>query len=122
MSDYLTRADIVAVPDLASEEVDVPEWGGKVLEQEMPGTLRSKYQASIVTFADDGTSTLNLDGAIVRLVAYSIVDPETRELYFGNGDAEVLGAKSGAALDRVFSVAQRLNSLGDAHVEETAGN
>ena len=122
MSDYLTRADIVAVPDLASEEVDVPEWGGKVLVQEMPGTLRSKYQASIVTFADDGTSTLNLDGAIVRLVAYSIVDPETRELYFGNGDAEVLGAKSGAALDRVFSVAQRLNSLGDAHVEETAGN
>jgi hypothetical protein len=41
---------------------------------------------------------------------------------FTEADVEALGRKSSAALERVCKIAQRLNGLGDADLEEIKGN
>lgn len=123
MSEFLSRDQILGAVDLETEEVEVPEWDGKVLVSELTGTARDFYQASLIEFSEDGqASKVKLEEASVRLVALSIVDPETRAPYFGNGDVRALGALSGRALNRVYQVAQRLSRLSDEDVKELVGN
>jgi hypothetical protein len=47
---------------------------------------------------------------------------ENGERLFQEEDTFPLGGKSAAALDRIFTVAQRLNGLRDEDVEELAKN
>jgi hypothetical protein len=53
------------------------------------------------------------ENATAKLVARCIIDPDTREPMFTQSDVHALGEKSGAALDRVFTVAQRLSGMSD---------
>lgn len=119
--DFLSKEQILAT-DLATEEVDVPEWGGKVLVQELTGTDANAYQMSLLTIKDGKVTGMNLDGAQVLLVAMSVVDPTTRKRLFSNGDAEALGRKSAKALHRVTAVAQRLSGVSDEAIKEAVGN
>lgn len=120
--DFLTKDQILAADDLATEEVEVPEWGGKVLVQELGGTDANAYQMSLLTIKDGKVVGMNLDGAPVRLVAMSIVDPTTRRRMFTDAEVEALGRKSAKALDRVNGVAQRLSAVGDDELRETVKN
>jgi hypothetical protein len=119
---YLTKTDILEAEDLRSEDVEVPEWGGKVRVFELTGTDRDAYQASIIKQREDGTREWRLANATVRLVSMSIGDPDTHERLFTEGDVTALGKKSARALNRVFTVAQRLSALADEDVEELLGN
>lgn len=122
-TEFLTRDVVIAVDDLATEVVEVPEWGGKVMVAELTGTDRDLYQLGLIQFSDDGKTTkLTLQDATARLVAMSVVDPETHERLFTDSDVEALGKKSSRALDRIYSVAQRLSALTDKDVEELVGN
>ena len=56
-----------------------------------------------------------------RLVGLTVID-ETGQRLFTDDEVDLLGAKSGAALDRVFAVAQKLNGLSGADVEELSKN
>ena len=47
---------------------------------------------------------------------------ESGQRLFTDEEADLLGAKSGAALDRVFAIAQKLNGLSGADVEEFSKN
>jgi hypothetical protein len=49
-------------------------------------------------------------------------DDENGERLFQEEDTFPLGGKSAAALDRIFTVAQRLNGLRDEDVQELAKN
>jgi len=120
--DFLTKDQILMADDLASEEVEVPEWGGKVLVQELSGTDANAYQMSLLTIKDGKVTGMNLDGAPVRLVAMSIVDPVTRLPMFTKDEVAKLGRKSARALDRLNEVAQRLSGVGDDAIKEAVGN
>jgi len=63
----------------------------------------------------------NMANLRARLVALSVVDDKGTRI-FTDDDVKALGKKSAKALDRVFSVAQRLNGIGESDVEELAGN
>jgi hypothetical protein len=54
-------------------------------------------------------------------VASCVVD-EAGSLLFTAADAQALGAKSGAALERVAKVAQRLNAITEEALEDARGN
>lgn len=112
----LTRAAILAAePKLATETVEVPEWGGSVIVREMSGRDRDAYEVSLL--AEPGRSTApNLANVRAKLIAFSCVDEEGERL-FTDADVELLGEKSAAALQRVFDVAMRLSRIGPDAVE-----
>lgn len=116
----LTKSAILAADDLKTEDVDVPEWGGTVRVRAFSGRERDAFEASLVR-GDGKDRKVDLTNMRARLVALTVVD-ESGQKVFTQDDVDLLGAKSGAALDRVFSVAQKLNGLSGADVEELTKN
>ena len=120
MGNLLSRDDILSAPDILVERVDVPEWGGTVLVMGMSGVERDAFEEESLV-GKGKKREVNLHNLRARLVARSIVD-EKRQRIFTESDAEALGKKSAAALQRVFNVAQRMAGLSDEDVEELAKN
>ena len=123
----LTREQILAHTDLPKEEVSVPEWGGTVFVRTLTGTERDQFEQSMfeATHQRNGKKTaerkINLRNVRARLLALCIVDDAGQRMFQDHEDA-LLGKLSGAALDRLFSVAQRLSRLTPEDVEELVGN
>lgn len=118
MMGYLTRDQILGVPDIMREDVDVPEWGGTVCVKGLSGTERDAFEASMV----GRNGAMKLDNIRAKLVSLAVVDPDTGESLFSVGDVAILGGKSAAALNRVFGVAQRLAGLTESDIEELEKN
>lgn len=112
----LSREQILEAKDLVTEAVEVPEWGGSVLVKSLTGAERDQYESAIVEQKGRDTK-VNLRNARARLVALSVVDEEGKRLFSPN-DVSLLGAKSAAALQRVFNVAMRLSGITDDDVKE----
>ena len=117
----LTREDILNCEDIKIEVVNVPEWGGCVSVKAMTGQERDAFEASIVEVRGTAQS-FKLENIRSKLVSKTVVDPETKKPLFTVGDIEALGKKSAAALDRIFSVSQKLSKITSADVEELAKN
>lgn len=116
----LTRDAILEAQDRKTETVEVPEWGGAVVVSEMSGTDRDAYEAAL--FVDRaGKREVDMANVRARLAALCIVDEAGNRL-FTDADVMVLGRKSATALDRVASVAQRLNGMGARAVEDEVKN
>ena len=106
----LSKDAILAADDLPRETVSVPEWGGEVLVRTMSGTDRDAFEASLLE--KDG----RMENVRARLVALTLCDFQGDRL-FDDSEIAALGRKSARALDRVFSVAQRLNGIGVEQVD-----
>ncbi len=113
----LNKKDILDHVDLASEVIDVPEWGGQVKVITMSGFARDRFEASIT--GKNGGS--NFDNIRAKLAAATIAD-DAGNLLFDEADIAKLGRKSCAALDRVFAASQKLNRLSQQDVEDLAKN
>lgn len=113
----LSKEAILAVEDLPTEDVDVPEWGGAVRIKGLSGRERDRFESSSIVTDKKGVSKPNYTNLRARLVALSIVDESGRRM-FSDTDVNLLGTKSAAALERVFKAAQRLNGMTDEDVEE----
>lgn len=113
----LSRLDILASEDLATEKVRVPEWGGSVIVKALSGVERDAYEAGIFSSGAGITAEYNLQNIRAKLAARTMVD-ENGDRLFSDADVARLGLKSAAALDRVFSVAQRLSRLTASDVKE----
>lgn len=114
----LTRDQILQLEDRNSEIVQVPEWGGEVKVVALSGAQRDAYEMQMLKASDGGKT---LDNLRARLVAASVVDEKGKPLFNAN-DIVALGNKSAAALDRIFTVAQRLSAFSDKDVDEVLGN
>jgi len=120
MSKYLTREAILGVSDLPTEDVPVPEWGGVVRVRTLTGAERDAFEGSIVEKRGK-KMVVKSDNMRARLVALAVVDEDGNRL-FTDADVIALGKKSGAALARVFQVAQHLSGLTEDDVEELEKN
>ena len=116
----LSKTAILAANDLKSEDVEVPEWGGAVRVRSFTGRERDAFEASMVR-GEGRDRKVDLTNMRARLVGLTVID-ETGQRLFTDEEADLLGAKSGAALDRVFAVAQKLNGLSGADVDELSKN
>lgn len=112
----LTKAAILAAEDLKHEDVPVQEWGGTVRVRTMTGTQREAFGASLMV---DGKSDMGTFR--VKLVVACVVGEDGEQL-FTPEDVEALSLKSGAALERVFSAASKLNGMAADSVESAQGN
>lgn len=116
----LNRDQILEHSDLVTQVVSVPEWGGDVIVSTMTGEARDAWEQSLV-ISEGGKSRTNMENIRARLVVSTVVDENGNRL-FTDKDVSVLGRKSGAALERVCKVAQRLNGLTNDDVEQLKGN
>jgi hypothetical protein len=114
----LTRAAIEKAAELRTKLVPVPEWGGDAMLRELTGTQRDAYEASIVDSktvrrGKETTQGYNLYNIRARLVSLCLVDPETMQPMYDEREIGVLGNKSAAVLDRLFSECQKLSGITD---------
>lgn len=116
----LSREQILAAEDLPIESVMVPEWGGEVLVRTLTARQRDEFESSLV-LGEGKKAKVDVINARARLVVATAVDA-SGNLLFSPGDAESLGRKSGAAINRIYEVAARLAGITDKDVEELVGN
>jgi hypothetical protein len=118
---FLTRDAILAAPDLAIVEVEVPEWGGTVRVRALNGTERDAFEASCMKERKDGKTDFDPRNMRAKLVALCLVDANGLRI-FQQDDVKALGRKSARALSRVFDAAASLNGLSDDDVKSLEGN
>jgi hypothetical protein len=103
----LSREAIIKSDDRQKEVVSVPEWGGDVIVRAMSSEELDSWEQWAVDqrqrWGDNICPNLR-----ASLCVRCIVD-EKGERVFGDGEVEILGRKSGAALDRIYAVAARLS-------------
>jgi len=118
------KDQILSAEDIRHEDVTVPEWGGvKVRIRGLNGTQRDSFEAKMVALKKGGQDVeLRLADFRSKFLVKCLYDPETDSRIFGDGDAQALGRKSSAVIDRLFEVAQRLSGMSDDSVEEAKGN
>jgi len=112
----LTRDAILQAEDLERRTIPVPEWGGDVLIRALTGAERDAYEASM--HQQRGKEMIrNLANVRAKLVAKCAIDEDGNRL-FTDQDANALGRKSAAALDRVFEACAELSRLTDEDIDE----
>lgn len=119
--DLLTRDSILTIQDLKTESVEVPEWGGAVMLRELSGDERSDY----VDFYDKRRVNGEVAYKVYRdgLVAASLCDASGARIFaLTDEDVAALGAKNGAALERLFERAQILSGIGAKATDELEKN
>lgn len=112
----LNRDAILGANDLTKELVKVPEWGGEVYISMMTGASRDAWEQSLMA-----TKGVSLENIRARLVSFTAVGEDGKRL-FNNEDAELLGEKSATALERCVKVAQKVNRLTEADLEDLVKN
>ena len=117
----LGRDAILGAPDLATYDVDVPEWGGVVRVRMLTARERDAFEASCMKTKRDGSSEFNPVNVRAKLVALCLVDAQGQRL-FGEDDISALGRKSAKALSRIFTEASKLNGLTADDVKSLEGN
>jgi hypothetical protein len=116
----LSKDDILKAEDIVTEEVDVPEWGGSVMVRGLTGRERDEFEASIMERRGKRTFP-NTANVRAKLVARCTIGDDGQRL-FQDSDAEDLGKKSAAAMDRIYTVAAKLSGMTDEDVEELVEN
>lgn len=118
----LGRDEILNMSDQVVEEVYVSAWNGYVYVKSLTGSERDQFEKSIIEWKGKGRNTKAemKDNIRAKLVALTVVDPETKKPIFTAGDIQALGNKNASALDTIFSKAQELSKLSDDDIEELA--
>lgn len=117
------REEILGQDDLPSRAVAVPEWGGReVRVKSMTGAERDAYELDIYAEREAAKKESRKPRNVrARLLVRCLVG-EDGKLLFGEADIEALGAKSAAALDRLYDVARTLNGYSEADAKALEKN
>lgn len=114
----LDRDMILNASDMDIEAVPVPEWGGTVFVKTMCGFERDALEASI---SGGSKGKTNLEDFRAKIAVATVCDREGNAL-FTRADIAALTKKSAAALDRIFTVARRLNRISEQDEQELVEN
>lgn len=117
MGALLSREAILGAPDLRTEDVSVPEWGGDVRVRVLTGTERDTLGKSLMG-ADGKADMTDYES---KMLALCLVDEAGNRL-FSDADVRALAGKSASALRRVYEVAERINAMGAGAVDTAEKN
>jgi hypothetical protein len=114
----LTAESILQADDCSDiEKVEVPEWGGFLFVKVMNGAERDFYELTASKSIQDPGS-----GSIRAVLCAATICNDQGDRMFTNKQVGELSKKSGHALDRVFTVAQRVNKITDDEIEDLEKN
>jgi hypothetical protein len=116
------REEILALAGkLQREEVLVPEWDARVLVRELTAAERDEFEASVVKRRGKGGDfDVVMRGLRAKLVILTVIDAKGNRI-FNDADQDALSQVGAHAIDRIFSVAQRLSGLTKEDLDELAG-
>ena len=120
MGKMLSRDDVLKAQDMRTETVHVPEWDGDVIVRTLRGDEYEHYEESLL--GGRGRSRHVIYGEIRAKLLVACIVNENGDRVFTEKDIDALKSKSAAALDRVWTVAQRLNGLSAEDIEGLAKN
>lgn len=113
---FLKGDQILAINDIKTEELYIPEWDSWVLVRTMSGAEYDRYQKSIL-IGKGKNRDVNLTDARAKLVALVVVD-ETGKRLFTDSQVTALGQKSSAAIGRIFDLGTDLAGITEEDIEE----
>jgi hypothetical protein len=111
------RDQILAMQDLPTEEIFVPEWNLTVTVRGLSGKGRDEYFSSMAVIRGGQVVGQDTRNTSAKLVSQCLIG-EDGEPMFGPEHVDLLGAKSAAALGRIFEVAARLSGLEEGDVKD----
>lgn len=121
-----TREQMLGFDDREVEIVPVPEWGtdAEVRVQGLTAEERDKFEmenarAQLGIKNEEKRLEARLRNIRARLVVRCVID-ENGQRKFSDNDAAAVGRKSGAAVARIYLVAERLSGFAPADAEELA--
>lgn len=109
---YLTREQILGAQDIKFEDLDVPEWGGRIRVRGLGGDEMVQFWGE-PTVGGDGEVKLQMRmkvGVYPRLVSKSVVDLNGNQM-FTEQDVKALGQRSFSALARVVTKVFELSGM-----------
>ncbi len=110
------REQILSAPAAGREPVTA--WGVSFYVRELTAKERDDFEIANTTHR--GKNKGRMKGNVrARLVCLCAVD-EGGSRIFSDDDAEALGAKGAAEMDRVFDLCRKVNHIGDGDWEEEA--
>jgi hypothetical protein len=115
----LSREAILGADDLRTQDVDVPEWGGKVRIRSLTAHDRDAIETAVYGAQKEGKYAPE---NVRALYAAGCIVDEKGDPLFSAADVEALGRKSAAALNRVYEAVLELNAIAEGDIEELAKN
>ena len=119
----LLAEDIFSTKDIQPEWLDIPEWTAEGSDEcaglyvrPMTGLERDTYEESLVRGRGKNRE-MNVRNARAKLVVLVAVN-EDGEPVFTKGDVQRLGAKSSAALNRIFELSTKQSGMSEDDIEE----
>jgi len=123
---FLSFNEILAVADLQYEDVYIEDWDGYVRVQEMDGIGRDQYELHMTNITENaGTPQARLktlENVKAILLQLCCVDVNTGDKLFTKAQIEQFNKLSSRPIDKLFTVARKLNKLTDQDLEEAVGN
>lgn len=116
----LGKIDFLKLRPLKTEEVEIPEWGGSFIVQEMTGTQRDNFETYMLSLQSDESSS-NHKGIRTAIIINTVVDQSGKPL-FSDLDAADISKKSAAILDKIAGVGLKLSGMKAAVIEEAVKN
>ena len=101
---------ILAIADLPTQRIDVPEWSMTVSVRSLNCAQRDEFLNLLMGRWDKG-ALKDARGIKTKLVQLCLIDEETGQPAFGADDLSLLDAKSPGAIDRIFDAAWQLSGL-----------
>lgn len=133
----LTKVEIDEARDLTREKAPVPEWAPQDTPEKeradfyvniktMTGMERDRYEAGMIEQQDQSAGPakkvkITLENMRAKLLWRTIVDDDGNTIY-KKSDIAQLGLKSAKVLDRLWTIARRLNGLSQEDVDFYVGN
>ncbi len=115
------RDTILAKTELITEKVDCrPDWDCDVWVRQVSGLERDAFEAASLKKVGKKQET-NLQNIRARMALLTVCD-EAGKPVFQRGDELLIGQLSARALDKIMTVAQRLNGWSEEDVEEMVKN
>ena len=116
----LNKEEILKASDLRFEELEVKEWGGSVRIRTMTGSERDDFESAVLEVKGENIKT-NTQNFRAHLLARTLCDADNK-LLFKPADVNSLGGKAAGVLDKLVTVAVRLNGLSKTEVDELVKN
>ena len=114
------REQILGCEDLPLEKVNIKQWKMDVYVRGLSAAERDQFETEMFDVVGKDVK-MNRKNLRARLVVLTVCDEKGNRI-FKDEDLAALGKKSGAALDKLFTLAQKLSGIGAADVEEMVSN
>lgn len=114
---FLSASQILEQPTLIIEEMDVPEWKGKIRLKHLSAKERDDFESSMVVVGRNGKQKLNNANFRARLVQLAAVKADGKQL-FTRHDIATLGDLPAAGLQRVFNKINEMSAFSEEDIKD----